>query len=39
MFNGDSGYGSNGTTVTGAEKYSAPTLITWFLPVTVWNRR
>jgi hypothetical protein len=39
VFNGDSGYGANGATVTGVEKPAAPTLITWVFPVKVWNAR
>jgi hypothetical protein len=38
MFNGNSGYGASpGNSVTGAEKPGHPTLITWFMPVTVWR--
>lgn len=36
--NGDSGYsGSNGHTVTGADKPGPPALAWWMLPVVVWR--
>ena len=40
MLNGDSGYGNGqNITVTGADKPSAPSLMRWFCPVTVWLPR
>lgn len=38
MLNGNSGYGAYvGNSVTGTDRPPTMSLVTWMLPVTVWN--